>query len=74
MATGGGGALKYESDVQVPTGEQKWGAFGVRFRRKKGVIRCGHQKNGGFSDVDSQKWGSFSVQKCNFEAKFAIFM
>ena len=29
---------------------------------------------GGFSDVDSQKWGSFSVQKCNFKAKLANFL
>ena len=34
----------------------------------------GHQKNRGFFGVDSQKWGSFSVQKCNFKAKFANFL
>ena len=24
--------------------------------------------------IDSQKWGSFSLQKCNFKPKFANFM
>ena len=32
------GALEYESDGYVPTGERKQGAFGAEFRRKKGVI------------------------------------
>ena len=31
-------------------------------------------KNGGFFGVDFQTWGSFSVQKCNFKAKFANFL
>ena len=26
-----------------------------------------------FFDMDSQKWGPLSVQKCNFEPKFANF-
>ena len=30
-------------------------------------------KNGGFSDVDSQKWGSFSVQKMQFQGKICKF-
>ena len=40
----GGGALKYESDGYVPTAENENGAFGVGFRRKKGVIGCGIPK------------------------------
>ena len=42
------GALEYESDGYVPTREQKQGAFGVGFRRKKGIIGCGIQNNGLF--------------------------
>ena len=39
------GALEYESDGHVPTGELKQGAFNVGFRRKKkGVTVCGIQK------------------------------
>ena len=57
------GAHKYESDIQVPTTEWKlkrgWGSFGVA------------PQNGIFFDVDSPKWGSLSVQKCNFKPKFA---
>ena len=39
------GALEYESDRYVPTGEQKHGAFSVGFHRTKGVIGCGNQTN-----------------------------
>ena len=52
----------------------KIGCIQCKITSKKGVIRCGHQKNGGFFGVDSQKWGSFSVLKCNFKAKFANFL
>ena len=69
------GALEYyESDVQVPTGEWKQGAFGVKFCWKNGLLDAGAKKNGVFFDVDSQKWGSFSLQKCNFKPKFANLM
>ena len=40
---------------------------------KKRVIRCGLHKNVVFFDVDSQKWGSFSVQKWNIQAKIDKF-
>ena len=60
----------------------------VRFRRKKGVLRCGHQKNGGHSvcknAISWQNLQKFSVKiatkslnfsKCAQRAqKFAIFM
>ena len=39
----GGGALEYGSDEFVPTWEQKQGAVGLGFRRKKGVNECGIQ-------------------------------
>ena len=45
------GALEYESDGYMPTGERKQGAFGVGFRRKKGVIGCWIPQN----------WASFGV-------------
>ena len=38
MWTGGGGTLGYELDGYVPTRERKQGAFGVGFRRKKGLL------------------------------------
>ena len=41
---GGGGALEYESDGYVSTRE-KYGAFGIGFYSKKGVIGCGIKKN-----------------------------
>ena len=52
----------------------KVGAFGVRFSSKKELFSVGSKKKGIFFDMDSQKWGSFSVQKCNFKPKFADFM
>ena len=55
ISTPGGGALEYESDGYVPTGERKQGAFGVGFRRKKGVIGCGIQKNWAFFGVNFLK-------------------
>ena len=45
-------ALKYESDRYVPAGERKQYAFGVGFRRKKGVIGCGIQENLTFFSVN----------------------
>ena len=48
----------HESGVQVPTGVKKKGAFGVRFRWKKGVIQYGlKKKNGFFFDVDPKNGG-----------------
>ena len=70
----GGGALEYQSDVQVPTGERKYGGIRCKISLKKGVIWCGLRKKWIFFDVDSQKWGSLSVQKCNVKPKFANFM
>ena len=40
---------------------------------KKGSFGVG-SKNRIFSDVEFQKWGSFSMRKCNFKPKFANFM
>ena len=37
------GALIYESDRYVPTGEPKQGSLGVGFRSKRRVIGCGIQ-------------------------------
>ena len=42
------GALKYESEGYVPTGERKQGAFGVGFRRKKVSLGVGSKKIGSF--------------------------
>ena len=44
--------------VHVPTGEQKYGAFSVRCRWKKGVIWCGLQKYGVFLVWTPQKGSS----------------
>ena len=62
------GALEYESDVHVPTGEQ----MGVRCKiLLKEVIQYGIQQKLGlcvcvWGGGCSQKWmGSFSVRKCN---------
>ena len=59
----GGGALEYESDGYVPTGERKQGEFGVGFHRKKGVIGCEIQKNWAFFGVNFLKEG---VIRCKF--------
>ena len=42
---------------------KKGGSFGVGSKNRLSSIY--------FFDVGSQKWGSFSVQKCNFKPKFA---
>ena len=56
----------------------KVGAFGVRFCWKKGSFSMSSKKIYFFYFiffyVDSQKWGSFCVQKCNFKPKFANLM
>ena len=52
-----GGGHSNESGWYVPTGtgEQKQGAFGVEFRRKKGIIGCGISKNRAFFGVNFRK-------------------
>ena len=40
---------------------------------KKGVIRCGHQKNGGSFGVDSQKIGVIQCAKMQFQGKICKF-
>ena len=51
-----GGALEYESDSNVPAGEQKQGTFGVGLRRrKKGYWVCRGSENRAFFGVTFSK-------------------
>ena len=51
------GALVYESDGYVPTGERKQRVFGVGFRRKRGSLGMGSKKNWTFFGVNFPKKG-----------------
>ena len=66
-----GGALKYESDVQVPTGERKESRGGIRCKilSQKGVIICGHQNKMGSFLVWNSKNGAIQCAKMQFQAK-----
>ena len=44
-----------------------------RVCRKKGVIRCGHQKNGVFLVWTPKNGGHSACKKCNFKAKICKF-
>ena len=59
----------------LPENENR-GPSGIRCKisSKRGGHSVWTSKNGGFFGVDSQKWRSFGVQKCNFKAKFAKFL
>ena len=54
--------------VRCKISSKKMGHFGVGTKKKK------KKKNGGFFGVYSQKWGSFSVQKCNFKENLVNFL
>ena len=70
---GGGAFLNMKVTYKCHMENEKKGAFGVKISLKKGVTWCGLQKNGIFFYVDSQKWGSFGLQNCNFSAKICKF-
>ena len=60
------GALKYESDMQVPAGE--WGIKCVILLNKKGVVWCVLQANGVFFVLVS----SISIAKMSEFANFIL--
>ena len=71
---GRGGALKFESDGYVPTGERKKGASGVQFHRKKGVIGRRIQRNWAFFFFGGNfpKWGIW-CKFCQIQVKICFF-
>ena len=71
---GGGGHSNMKVTYKCLPENENRGHSVYDFVEKRGSFGVGTKKNGGFFGVDSQKWGSFSVQKYNFKAKFANFL